>query len=374
MRSTDLHLSSHDRERLDHALRVLLSPLDHRTTDDWRVAVNRAMKALLGADMATFILPVGDGAPVFSEEIPPAVLSDYLPLLEPLATRFSYWERLARLPVADRDRVWHPHLKEYYRSAYYNEYIVPNRAYDSLNAACALHDRPGVRHPMAVLIFHHERPDGPRFGKRGLALLQLLYPAFQAGVETLCRTMAHRQDLLRTLDHLPEGLLVYDLSGRLLHQNPAAARLFDEEPERERLRREITRTVRSLGGLAAGPAALLEEMERQAVRGECRTTTASYRLRGSYAGEQLFGVAHALLVSLERSERAVPSEEELRERFDLTRQEARVARLLAERKRNREIADALFVSPHTARHHTERVLLKLGARSRDEVASRLRAQ
>jgi GAF domain-containing protein len=61
----------------------------------------------------------------------------------------------------------------------------------------------------------------------------------------------------------------------------------------------------------------------------------------------------------------------LQARFDFTPQEARVALLLAERKTNQEVADALFVSSHTARHHTERVLKKLGIVSRRAVADAL---
>jgi len=55
-------------------------------------------------------------------------------------------------------------------------------------------------------------------------------------------------------------------------------------------------------------------------------------------------------------------------RYQLTRREAEVARLLAVGKSNAEIAKALSISEHTARRHTEQVLLKLGVRSRAAVA------
>lgn len=64
---------------------------------------------------------------------------------------------------------------------------------------------------------------------------------------------------------------------------------------------------------------------------------------------------------------AVCSEAALAKRFGLTAQEARVAMMLAEHRRNREIADRLGVSVHTARHHTERVLAKLQVHSRHDV-------
>jgi len=61
----------------------------------------------------------------------------------------------------------------------------------------------------------------------------------------------------------------------------------------------------------------------------------------------------------------------LRDRFGLTRAEVRVARLLQLRYTNREIATALSISPHTARHHTGKILLKLGITRRSEVPSRI---
>jgi len=58
-------------------------------------------------------------------------------------------------------------------------------------------------------------------------------------------------------------------------------------------------------------------------------------------------------------------------RFGLTRREAQIARLLARRTTNREIADQLGVSPHTVRHHVERIFAKLGVTSRRSVAEQL---
>lgn len=57
----------------------------------------------------------------------------------------------------------------------------------------------------------------------------------------------------------------------------------------------------------------------------------------------------------------------LRDRFGLTPAEARVARLLAEGRRNDDVARLLFISPHTARRHTERILHKMHVHSRAEV-------
>jgi DNA-binding NarL/FixJ family response regulator len=63
---------------------------------------------------------------------------------------------------------------------------------------------------------------------------------------------------------------------------------------------------------------------------------------------------------------------DLQDRFGLTPQQVVVARLLAEGLSNAEIARKLFVSGHTARNHTYRVLTKLGITKRARVNSVLR--
>ena len=56
----------------------------------------------------------------------------------------------------------------------------------------------------------------------------------------------------------------------------------------------------------------------------------------------------------------------LQRRFHLTNREAEVAELLQARYSNIEIAEELGISRHTARHHVQSVLLKLGVHSRVE--------
>jgi DNA-binding NarL/FixJ family response regulator len=49
-----------------------------------------------------------------------------------------------------------------------------------------------------------------------------------------------------------------------------------------------------------------------------------------------------------------------------------VAMLLAEGRSNEDVAAALQVSPHTARHHTQHVLAKLGVHSRAQAGAKIR--
>jgi Response regulator containing a CheY-like receiver domain and an HTH DNA-binding domain len=64
---------------------------------------------------------------------------------------------------------------------------------------------------------------------------------------------------------------------------------------------------------------------------------------------------------------APPSSSAFQARYGLTDREAQVAGLLVWRRTNAEIASTLGISLHTARHHTESVLLKIGVHSRAAV-------
>ncbi len=62
----------------------------------------------------------------------------------------------------------------------------------------------------------------------------------------------------------------------------------------------------------------------------------------------------------------------LQMRYGLTAREMEVATLLGQGRSNTAIAAALHISNHTARHHTQRVLSKLGVHSRAEAGAKMR--
>ena len=66
-----------------------------------------------------------------------------------------------------------------------------------------------------------------------------------------------------------------------------------------------------------------------------------------------------------------PIEESSADSHGLTRRQRQIAGLLVNRATNAEIAGTLGISVHTARHHSQRVLEKLGISSRSEVRRRL---
>ncbi|NIP61104.1 MAG: PAS domain-containing protein [Gemmatimonadetes bacterium] len=353
-----LTLDSHDRRLLSRALEALLSPLAHESLDGWRAAVNRSLKRLLGADMVGFDFPVPGEARVYSEEHDPERAKDYHEVIRPLDSRFQAFRRFQRLGVGTREMGWGPHLDEMLESAYYNEYIVPMRCFDTL----AAHGRDGRSGIAYALYFHHERETGPKFGERGLGLLRLLYPAFRTGVGTYLRMVGRRERLAALIDGLDRPAALFDREGRILHRNPAFARIAGRTSgrslmeEAEALARDLV-VAREDGSpeQSGGPESRVVPSRRGPLR-----------LRASLLDSSSADGARILIVGDDPTV-VLPTEGWLGKRFDLTPRQAEVALLLARRRTNAEIAEALGISPHTARRHTEKVLLKLGISSRRDV-------
>lgn len=196
--------------------------------------------------------------------------------------------------------------------------------------------------------------------------LQALAAAYREGADTRRQLSQRWIVLTRILDALPEGLMVCDRAGRTMHANPAFSEFIEQVRDPERIQEEITVLLRSLGLLSRDrcpdggtPVALVREV---------RAGEAHYVLRGVHVGGGSEAEDPATLVVLDRVAPQPPSDKELQERFDLTDRQLRVAHLLAEGKSNAAIGRALSISRHTARHHVEGVLLKLGVHSRTEAA------
>jgi DNA-binding NarL/FixJ family response regulator len=79
----------------------------------------------------------------------------------------------------------------------------------------------------------------------------------------------------------------------------------------------------------------------------------------------------AVAVVVERTTHMPFPELALRRRFGLTTREIDVIRLLNEGASNQNVARTLHISPATARHHTESVMLKLGIHARSRIPALL---
>lgn len=175
-----------------------------------------------------------------------------------------------------------------------------------------------------------------------------------------------RDALMAALDALDQRLLFYSCEGDLVHATREFRKaVADDEP---RLRDEIQLFAASSCGLARlrrmQDGEVMERMVVQELAG-----TPSRRLVASYIGLDLFGGGPTVLIALEAGATDPLDAHLLKQRFGFTPAQCRVARLLARGHTNREIADTLCLSPHTARNHTQNVLQRLGVNSRAQVAS-----
>lgn len=356
-------LSVADVQRLEAAQRVLLSPLDTPAVDDWRAAVNRAMRELLDADMATFMLPSPGRALMYGAEIPPSALHAYAIHYRALDLGLVRRRRELGLQVWSRRLLWDRAVLA--RSEYYADFVLPNRLFDAVGITIAV----AGGDALVGISFHHERPAGRRFGARGLALLTLVRAAFEAGVRA-CLSLAPSRDVLgRAFDALGQGLVAADAGGRVVAANRAAVRLLGREPAGTVLRRELQRMLASLAHAAHPRPELADRAARWPALRELHLPDARYRVRGCIVGADDVLPRAPLLVAIEQMAPEPPPKERLRDAFGLTDRESDVALLLAEGKSNAQIATALAISPHTARHHSESVMLKVGVGSRAQVAA-----
>jgi DNA-binding CsgD family transcriptional regulator len=161
------------------------------------------------------------------------------------------------------------------------------------------------------------------------------------------------------LESFPHPVGFFDRLGKLLVANRAMESVMSNPP----LASEIETLASTL--VARGNGAQLEKGRAESRR--FFHGTRFHDLRGTWLGFDGDEPSPALCVTMSEVLGSSPSEFDLRRRFNLTPRQARVAFALAEGCTNNEIADLLGVSPHTARHHTESVLSKMGIASRAEV-------
>jgi DNA-binding CsgD family transcriptional regulator len=173
--------------------------------------------------------------------------------------------------------------------------------------------------------------------------------------------------VLGAFDALPHGVAFYDLRATHLHSNLVLRRMLESDPGCSRLHVELREFV--VGICVAPLRRSASEQVREVAHREVLIERRPCRLRASHLGLDLFGRGDSIVVTVEPPPRDALSESELRSRFGLTRQECRVAGLLARGCNNETIAKGLHISTHTARHHAERIYAKLGVRSRAEATS-----
>lgn len=341
-----LNLTRRDLARFEALQAELLSPLDHDSVT-WRSSVNERLLELLGGSRAAFYLPEPDCEPIVTTNVDPDVSIEYL-------TQWAMDDPV--LPIRARCGLeafllsW-LHPPEVRGGAFYHEFLLRHAVHRGVAFATTLDNG-----ATAWLSVYPDDSADNSFETLGLAIVRLLAPAFRAGTRQRAGFATAVADLGTTIDGLRAAAAIADANGRLLHRNPLMASVCGGPGDETVLMSAIEALMdphsEGLPGVIPrrGVAAL-----EIALGGEC------HELRSAPLPDGLF------LVSLEPL--TAPPVQVLLQQSGLTSREAEVASCLMRGSTAKRVAVDLGISLHTVRRHTERILEKLGLRSKTQLAA-----
>lgn len=344
----------------------MLAPLEAETADTWRKQVNEAVRDLVGGDESISLLPTGNRL-FLSEEDPDLAqgVEDFITEYSPSGILVSdpvvnLWQRMRRESTMETFS-WASNARMIGGVGYRME---DSPMISDVLAARGIRDFVGMSPDVAfgdVLVWIlFKRHDQARFGEHTQMLLHTLLPQLKAGLDSLIRFDAQRA----SLDELSDAVIVYGADRREIHRNASFVRLCGLDPDHESIIGATRSIANSLHPL------VFPGRRASHVPGIRKITTASasYELKGTLLPPGAFGGDASVMVLVTRVGVELPDSDTLRERFGLSRREAEVALLLAEGLSNADIADRLFLSPHTARRHTANIYDKLGVNTRKGLA------
>ncbi len=348
-----LCLSSHEQRTVANAIRVLASPVV--TATGWMEDALRVTSAVGNGTSVCVVPPALAGRPdgfhLDSPTLPANVLKDYDRYF-PYLVETGAFERSVRQRVVSRRMAYGDRYDEIIRSEYTHDFLRPVRSFDAITMTVPLVARPRTHRDVVQLAFVSHEPYRP-YGDRHLDLARLLHPALEAGIATLQHVRKVRGRLRASIDATGAACWVADRDGVICPRTPALESMLAQEPDRGRLLEVADALARSFWSVA--PVAQTRFVGR----------AATYRLSVTEVRD---AAEPFCVVRVERVLEAAPLDPAC---LGLTPRQYQVAVLLADRRTNKEIATALALSAHTARHHVEAVLATLGVR-RKEVARALR--
>jgi DNA-binding CsgD family transcriptional regulator len=258
--------------------------------------------------------------------------------------------------------VYGEQLGAMYRSAYWHDFIVPLRCFDTIGFTLAV----GPEARIANVQLYHGSPRGRRFGRHGLAALRLLWPSFVAGARAVTTLPAILRSLAGAVEDAGLGVVIADARGRVVHRNATLAALLEAEPARGRLWAGLRALLAECVADHRTAAPLAPRHARVATAGG-----RAYRLVATALDplDGRYGLAY--VVTVQRVQHAPADLAETLSTFGLTPREREVALLLVTGASNEHVATTLGMSRYTARHHTEHILSKIGVRTRAEILPRV---
>jgi DNA-binding CsgD family transcriptional regulator len=315
------------------------------------------LRVLTCSDMAILTLRDPSGLRVYGDQVSQELLSSY-------TNHFADLDRGRRaacdfgLEVWNLRQLWQPGELE--RSQYYQLFALPNRLHDSVGLTLQLPD------PRAeiYMVFHRARPGPAADIERRRDLLALMLEPLRAAFQRDLGANDPTHYLSSLMNACGQALTLYASDGSEVMLNAVMRRVLAQDPERDLIRSQTREVALSALTTIAPKQQNNDGSPKDGTRREVITSHATYSLRGSTVSLTSRSEKSAILVSVDRIASPITAPDSLRTRYGLTVREIQVASLLIQRLTNLEIARMLGISPHTARHHTQNVLAKLGLRSR----------
>ena len=170
------------------------------------------------------------------------------------------------------------------------------------------------------------------------------------------------------------GVLILDLSGRLLYSNLEAQDLLAvlQQKEGEHL---VPPEVHDLCAQLQGPSPVAGTacgVIRQ-YEGGSEEAEAHLSLRAFFLGDHGEGSdpTHVMVLMEKIIRNRVVDMERARQKFQLSKREAEVVKLISQGLANKEISNAIFISEFTVKDHIKNIMRKMGAASRNEIIALL---
>jgi DNA-binding CsgD family transcriptional regulator len=375
---SSLSLSAGDLDRCQAVLAALLSAASFPAEGTWADRVLAALADLFGSDRSFLLVPAapgqGGGPRLFSPNLEPACMASLRGFGQETATGghadAAHAMAMGRL-AAGGVQVFNPHRAERLTRIRFRD--MP-RFYPEIMVGWK------VRHFGTVALWLAEGPvllsclstdsQPARLAEDELTVLTLLLPALEAGI-WMMRSLHERGGAIGALlDEWETPALLREEGGRS-YRNRSLCDLLQTVRDPERL-------AAAMSGLAAELLRIGRPTRKSAPACELPTGTQTVgtagrplRLHGSWLRPGTVGPGPAaLVVAGGAAACGLPDARALSHRYGLTPRQSHVARLLALGASNDEIAARLGISRHTARHHAQSVLERIGTRSRKAVALR----
>ncbi|MEA2764683.1 MAG: hypothetical protein QOK07_1087 [Gemmatimonadaceae bacterium] len=358
-----LNLSSADIAALEHANTVLLSPFAYVDGETWRRIASRAVESCLGGDGSSYVLPLAGETMIAASPEIECALQAILPMPEWMFSGLTARRRALGLEVTDWGELFDANVVR--RSSFYNEVVRPHGLMGPLVMAT---ETGGGDLPAALSVYFTNEQSARSHAHRGKELMRLLYPAFCGGLKAYLSLRRNWAALTALAEDAAIGVLFFDKRGRLGGENTFFQQLMGSDPDRDRVRAEVTRSVQSalsvttLRNSAPGP---------RLANSEVRTVAARYRIAAIFLDDERSIDSTMVIALVDRLEGKSVCARALAERFSLTRREIEAAVLLRSGLSSKQIGAELGISVNTARRHIESVLLKLDVHTRTAAAARL---